>query len=179
MVQILFKNCFLGYCPTVVYTRRSWYESLLGVVPFWTRSSVRLASRRQNSQTFSKNRSPIQRKRLAVSHLGRPNFRDKRGIYSGQWSRNIKGKLYMGYEEREWLEMSEKAIYLPRGNATFYKKDLQCRCYINQSTLNFLGVPNLLTTKGSTRWETVWNNQFVNIRRKLCLSSDPVDKSKG
>ena len=55
---------------------------------------------------------------------------------------------------REWLELTEKAVYLCNNENTYYTKNLDCRSYVG-GKWSWLGLPNLMTGKGSKRWQQV------------------------
>lgn len=92
---------------------------------------------------------------------------------SWQLSRNIKGKLYAGYEERQWLELSERAVYLCNNDHTYFTKKVDCRSYVN-GRLSWLGIPGMMTGKGSARWEQRSGRQIERLIAEIEQNQNPA-----
>jgi hypothetical protein len=84
----------------------------------------------------------------------------------------------MGYEEREWLELGERAVYVPDGQNTYFRKKCECRSYIS-GKLYWTGIPSLLTGKGTSRWKTVRKYITLTLPLSEHLSSATNRSDKG
>ena len=67
---------------------------------------------------------------------------------------------------REWLELTEKAVYLCNNENTYYTKNLDCRSYVG-GKWSWLGLPNLMTGKGSKRWQQVNPQKILGQRHHV------------